>query len=829
MADIASETTEEVTQDTGRARLWRAIRRWFERLEETVTETPYTGIGLDRAVCDTAGIAARVAAVFAELRLPEGNLDTGDFCHLDPHELDRLAAAFILKTPQLRQLLDALLDRLETRRQLLLETTLPESHGTLMCNRCGLEINTVRRFCSRCGNLLWQLCPSCSSLMAVTDEYCGECGGRIADAEEQMRRQWEADQHAAARLWQEGQHTAALQKWFQWAACREWQKEPFGRMTVLCWLEHFEKWQTCNAHAEKMLQRALQCEKAGDWRKQLALYEQIPEVVIPEDVRRKRDALRCRHRELVQLEGELRNSIQQKQWLLCGRLVNRILQLDPCHSAARSCASKLSRILLRTASDLLARGERRKAHRVLSAIPNIGHNEEFNQLCRRCDELEWLEQELSHASDNDPATAQLRKIAEKYGIRAAKVAALRTAQSQTAQPSRDVAKSPLGFQACFVSRLPYVTWDAPAGQENGATHQFVTSIGLALQALERERAIPALYTVHSRRFIPWRRAPSYGAAWGVDLGTWSVKWVRLASDEKGYRVTLYDQRPCPSPHTHNFWHINGTENIYSLLEPVKKCIDDAGTNAEPLVFSLPGHSVLTRYARLPARGKDLEAMILYELKSWLPFPAEEILWTFHSTTDSRRNNSSHVTILATRKRTVECLGEQLRSLFPDRMIMIQYAGAAHSLIMQVILRGNSCATAQPAALLDLGHGQSLLTLCLPERIVCRQLIYGGHVAMKMLCRELQSPAAQISALLASPYTHPELLRIGLTLEKAHATLYRELSAIWQSLREEGIPLPADLYVCGGLSVCLGLRRVLVHGAAATPDTWRLEDDPDTDT
>ena len=119
------------------------------------------------------------------------------------------------------------------------------------------------------------------------------------------------------------------------------------------------------------------------------------------------------------------------------------------------------------------------------------------------------------------------------------------------------------------------------------------------------------------------------AAWGIEIGQYAIKAIRLERDGDNARVTDYEvvphQRVLTSP------DIDAAEVTRMSLGQL---ISQKNLEGEHLVISVPGHSAFARFAKLPpVEAKAVPDIVKFEAVQQIPFPIEEVEWDFASFRD----------------------------------------------------------------------------------------------------------------------------------------------------------------------------------------------------
>ena len=114
------------------------------------------------------------------------------------------------------------------------------------------------------------------------------------------------------------------------------------------------------------------------------------------------------------------------------------------------------------------------------------------------------------------------------------------------------------------------------------------------------------------------------AAWGIEIGQYAIKAIRLERDGDTARVTDYEvvqhQRVLSSP---------DTDAVEVTRLSLGQLISKKNLEGEHLVISVPGHSAFARFAKLPpVEPKAVPDIVKFEAVQQIPFPIEEVEWDY---------------------------------------------------------------------------------------------------------------------------------------------------------------------------------------------------------
>ena len=119
---------------------------------------------------------------------------------------------------------------------------------------------------------------------------------------------------------------------------------------------------------------------------------------------------------------------------------------------------------------------------------------------------------------------------------------------------------------------------------------------------------------------------SQKAAWGMEVGAYAIKAVRLERD--GDKVTVTDYSIIPLKRVLSTPDIDENEIIRLGLG---QFISQKALEGEHLVMSVPGHAAFARFAKLPpVEPKKVPDIVKFEAVQQIPFPIEEVEWDYQT-------------------------------------------------------------------------------------------------------------------------------------------------------------------------------------------------------
>ena len=211
--------------------------------------------------------------------------------------------------------------------------------------------------------------------------------------------------------------------------------------------------------------------------------------------------------------------------------------------------------------------------------------------------------------------------------------------------------------------------------------------------------------------------PKSQSAWGIEIGAFAIKAIRLERD--GDEVLVRDfafiphAKPLTSPDS------DPTEITRLTLQQfiAAKNLED-----HPTVVSVPGHVGLARFAKLPpVEPKKIPDIVKFEAAQQIPFPMDEVEWDYQ-TFSSDDNPEVEVGIFAITK---DKISERL-SLYAEFGIRPEIVTLGPLAVFNAISFDLGLSeTSQPVVALDIGTQSSDVVIAYNGRCWVRTFPLGG--------------------------------------------------------------------------------------------------------
>lgn len=560
--------------------------------------------------------------------------------------IDReLAEAYdTLCDPERKAVLDAAIRRNSGATVARPPTDAEQSGRKVTCRGCKSPNPPSRRFCSSCGQGLWEFCPRCKADCPADEKFCGTCGADIEGELKTLDDQYRAKYKQAQALSETHQYEEAIHHLRVLAAIEDLRfKKWIDRATKS--IEGLAKRRSdLTTEAEQAQAKAQKLIAARAYEKAIALLDDVPQAFrTPTILQLLRQATAARN-ELLALSGEIREALQEKQTFGFLLKVERLLELRPDHEQASSLGEKVRDQFLASAKRNLAEGDFSQARETLEQITPTFKNDKVGALYERAAELESLVQELNSAALAD---SNLQSLADRLVQLAPDYAAGKKLQLQVREKSAgkpvderypvpdwrpQPVRSLLGCSADWLGELRAIPTADDKIREFLAEHpgDFGVALGLALQGLGRAALPLPLAAPKAKGFSLPNMASFFSSkplvAWGLDLSDTALKAIQLTADKKTGAITI-----AACEYLLHSLSLAAPEAEFRKLEiseaTLKDFVSRVNLKGAAVVASLPADRMLGRFFQLPPlAAKKVSATLTYEVRSQIPVPLEDLYW-----------------------------------------------------------------------------------------------------------------------------------------------------------------------------------------------------------
>ncbi|HXG62190.1 MAG TPA: type IV pilus assembly protein PilM [Planctomycetota bacterium] len=225
--------------------------------------------------------------------------------------------------------------------------------------------------------------------------------------------------------------------------------------------------------------------------------------------------------------------------------------------------------------------------------------------------------------------------------------------------------------------------------------------------------------------------------WGIDVSKYSIKVARLEGSGRGVTLTHVGVFPYEESGSGEPGGVD--RQIRTALAQVKAQYKIAG---EPVVLSLPSHSILNRLVKLPpVEDAKIPEVVKYEAQSQIPFPMDEVLWDYQYVDRDYVPGEEKEVILFAIKRDIV---EQFLANIADLGLNVEAVQFAPVALFNFLVRDQELSG--PTVALDMGAENTDLIVIDGTKFWVRNLPITGNDLTKALQKAFNLPFEEAEKL-----------------------------------------------------------------------------------
>lgn len=499
------------------------------------------------------------------------------------------------------------------------------------CGACQHETRTANRFCSNCGHSLWEDCPQCESAALIGQRYCDSCGCNLAQ-HVQSRLVSLQDTLARAARWSDSgnfkQAIRALEEISkledfrctdvvqaarsQLSECREVYSE---------WLERLP---TIEAKAKRHADQ-LQFTRA------VSLLQSVPAGMISKELEALLQECAMKAATINGAKVALKQSLDKKDYATAVTELQTLMDLCPQEPKYLELAKQIAQRLVTNTARLREQGRYAEALLLLGHCPGLDQSAEHCSLRDELEEIVFLRRLVAQTPFAYPLLAniierllvltpeddKLQRLLQKHtGLRAQK-----PEQRPWLLPSW--MKSGTGLLPQPIAPCTYPPAISGTRPECLLRHgaQFWIAFGLALQGIgrgQREANFLQPDKPKSRLgLLGKRKSPPTQRAWGIDIGSSSIKALELSVvDEK---IQIENAILLPLRVRDGDGRELRKADPSELMRALAKLAGQLSFREGNVVSNMPAGELFARYPILPADKEKMHATFLeQEARAHIP-------------------------------------------------------------------------------------------------------------------------------------------------------------------------------------------------------------------
>lgn len=726
------------------------------------------------------------------------------------------------------------------------------------CADCKKVNPTSARFCTQCGQPLWQTCLHCQQPAPLDARFCGHCGADLqADAEQQIEQLCQALDEAERWL-DEHEFDKAIDRLGPVSRLDHPKLRPWVEKAVALLRSVAARRELARKQVTQRCELAAALRKAGRFDEAAATLESIPQSLRTSAVEAELADSRARSAEITALSAEVCAALRGEKVAGLLEKVGRLLALQPDHAEARHVAERLEGRVALEARRKIRQHEYDAAVAMLDRLPGSARSPEATKLRHYAAELAWLEFDALHqpmiderlehvgkrlaqlAPQHPRLPVILKRIERGRAERAAGGVGTNHGPSIRIAPSAGRA---FDVPITWIERFQRIELPDDADPTmTAAPSRMFGAVGLALQGLGWAAVPMNLLSSEGRGLLgsvtAFMRSRTVRSALGLDVGTSAVKAVRLETDGRSStpRVAFARLVPYRKPLGQA---VNAAEEDELVAEAIAALKESGSLKGDRVCVALGSRWLLNYRLDLPPLdAKRLGKLIEFEVRSQTPVPVEQLYWDYYiGGTAADRETSGHDGAPAARSVPLSrpVLVAAMRRFHARRQLnLLEQAGVAIDALQIDILAGlgaisygaldNSAESPPPSsggpslplkqtiAVVDIGADTAMMLVAGPRCIWLRHLGTVGQSFTRALVQQENLRLDQAETLKCQLTSARSIARVQASLNPVLEQLAGEIRNLLAAHAENDPDEPIEkLYLVGGGTMLYGLARYLCHG------------------
>ncbi|MCG8449776.1 MAG: pilus assembly protein PilM [Pirellulales bacterium] len=709
----------------------------------------------------------------------------------------------------------------------------PSQLSYVTCVKCDEEGPASRRFCGKCGQLLWEPCIACGEKNPVDERFCGKCGTDLHEKLKAVQQELTEAVSKSDEQARQGRFLDAVEQLQEQVIPDHSQLKHLAEQIA----ERIETFPQRREQAIEVSNRVV-----GEAQELIAeqRYPQaherltnVPPAFRNQEISTLLVEVASKVEEAQGLRKLVKQALQERNYDALLPQVKRLVELDGDDKQIRNLLSQLqqreqkktlqeSTQLIKIAKGALAKCDYKRAEAALQKLPDVSESDaKTAKTVLLLKECVWLAEQLRTEPFISPTLCMIAERLLKlqpHDQRHAEIS--KQLQARWRKATREKNQGPIPWAKSPQESslgVPLAPLRLPAellGAEKSAScppQSMSIAFGLALQGLGKASIMTDLAPKEKKgtwlkRLKLRESKQTHQSAWGIDIGARNLKALRLVTDEQGEKIRVAESvvLPLASPNG------TGPDDVDPLAEVTQRFLKQHDLTQQVVVLNLPGTQTLGRFFDIPAPNpeKFLEA-VEYEMGARIPLEVDQSLFDYHwselTTATEDAPPQRRVALVAANKKHVE-----------SRLQLFDTAGAARLAVQSgCIALGNTVrhvqgpsAKCDGVAVLEIGAETSTFTVLKDSNLWFRGLYLGANAFDKAISNGLSKKICEAELLRSKPEKAAVMHQVHELLLPVFATFAEELQRSLNRYESETCQPVSQLFLCGAGSEQFGLLRFL---------------------
>lgn len=739
-----------------------------------------------------------------------------------------------------RRMLDAGLKRKMTTSPPAAMLKQEEAHGGLahgiVCKGCQCENPASRRFCGDCGKPLWEKCPTCATEIPGNERFCGQCGTDVNGFLQEKQRELASSFQQAEAFMEACEFAKGISVLRGIASVEDPRLAEWAERAIEAIANADEDWKRVKQGAEEKVQQGKKLLAGNAYEKVIALLSEIAEPLLSVEGHKVLGEAKQKREELQTLGGEIRQALAEERIWDFFPKIERLLALKPNHPQVPTLVEDVRKRIFRKAKKKVKERSYGEALEIIEHIPAFAETAEVKELKQTVVEMATLTQHVRQAPWVDDSTLRLAKRLAEYDTEDQELAELLAkivSAGKEGMKDRHYGaptfamqgrKMPLGKPVEWLARSTSLKqFEGMSGKEELETHlgEYWLAMGLALQGIGQAKVDVNLLPAEKQKSVWGRLTATFvkreaQGAWGIDVGEYAIKAIRLATDAKGEQVQV--THCVYVAHATPLVQLSGeAEKGAMLLESLKALRAKIEPGKDRICGAMPGMQVLGRFFELPPMAsKKVAEAVKFELQHQIPIASAELSWGYVSTDQAPIATVKKGSEDVVPRRIVLVATRQAHVL--TRTGLFEAAGLPLDILQSGCLALHNAlgcempSESAPQAMVDMGASGTSVVISGANGVWFRTFGVGSENTVGQVAKELRLTSEQARKLLRQPHLAKRLSPLEEVVLPLHGQLTGEVErSVMTGSKSLGVAGPARIWGLGGGVGCHALVRRMTHG------------------
>jgi type IV pilus assembly protein PilM len=245
-----------------------------------------------------------------------------------------------------------------------------------------------------------------------------------------------------------------------------------------------------------------------------------------------------------------------------------------------------------------------------------------------------------------------------------------------------------------------------------------------------------------------------------------------------------------------------------------------GQKNAPVRVAISGHSVFSRFVKLPAMSdldqEKIDELVGFEAQQNVPFPMDEVKWDYQLVSDGTDGGEIEAVLVAIKSDAINEINEAVE----DSTLQTQCVDIAPMAIYNAF-RYNYSDVTEPALIIDVGARTTNLIYVDGNSVFTRSLPEGGAATTSAIAKEFDVPFIEAEEMKVrdgfvslggnyADHEDPQIATMSKVIRNTMTRLHSNVVRTSSAFRQQGGAAPTSVYLCGGSAALPYLREFFME-------------------